>query len=61
MKRGVVFLNGTKAGILERTYGMKYVFEYDDAYFSNPSLPAISLTLPKTQVRYEANELFPFF
>ena len=61
MKRGVVFFNGIKAGIIERTNGMQYVFEYDDSYFSHPNLPAISLTLPKTQVRYEADELFPFF
>jgi len=61
MERGVVFFNGIKAGIIERIHGMQYVFEYDDAYFSNSNLPAISLTLPKTHVRYEGEELFPFF
>lgn len=61
MERGVVFFNGINAGIIERTDYRKYVFEYDDAYFSAPSLPAISLTLPKTRRRYEADEMFPFF
>lgn len=61
MQRGIVFSNGIKAGSVERTDNLKYVFEYDRAYFANQNMPAISLTLPKTQIRYEADTLFPFF
>lgn len=61
MQRGTVFANGIKAGSIKRTDDSKYVFEYDNTYFANHNLPSISLTLPKTQARYEAGELFPFF
>lgn len=39
----------------------RYEFRYDDAWFANDKLPAISLTLPKTQQIYRADYLFPFF
>jgi serine/threonine-protein kinase HipA len=37
------------------------VFTYSDDYFANRDKPAISLSFPKMQKQYEANELFPFF
>lgn len=53
--------NGKKAGILTEVDRHLYVFRYDDIYFADPSQPAISLTLPKTQQEYRSDFLFPFF
>jgi len=47
-------------GTLSKSKG-KYCFEYDDYYFVNAQMPAISLTFPKTQKKYESNQLFSFF
>ena len=49
------------AGELIQENAKSYVFRYSDSYFSNDSLPAISLTLPKTQQEYKSEFLFPFF
>lgn len=56
-----VYRNGQLAGRLIQNSPGSYEFQYDDAWFSNDSLPAISLTLPKTQQVYKADHLFPFF
>lgn len=61
MAKGAVYNNGLLAGILEKTGSTKYVFTYTNEYFANRELPAISLSFPKTQQRYEGKELFPFF
>ncbi|MBR6933113.1 MAG: HipA N-terminal domain-containing protein [Bacteroidales bacterium] len=61
MRKGTVFMNGTVAGTITEIIGEGYVFEYDDGYLSNPSLPAISLTLPKVKKTYTSATLFPFF
>src|SRR5271156_6360672 len=61
MQRGIVFTNSVKAGAIERSDDGMYVFQYDDAYFMNQNMPPISLTLPKTQIKYESAVLFPFF
>ncbi len=61
MQRGIVFVNNVKAGTIELSDDGTYVFQYDDAYFINQSMPSISLTLPKTQMKYESGVLFPFF
>ena len=39
----------------------KYEFRYDDNWFANESLPAISLTIPKSKQVYKSEFLFPFF
>jgi len=49
------------AGFLEKRGAADYHFIYDDAYWANISLPAISLTLPKTQQAYQGPTLFSFF
>lgn len=55
-----VFNNGVYAGLLtEEDNG--YVFEYDDAYFYDPSAPAVSLTISKKYKIHKSNILFPFF
>jgi HipA-like protein len=56
-----VFRNQHLAGYLTKTDDRTYVFEYDDAYFNNLEMPAVSLTLPKTSKVYKSEVLFPFF
>lgn len=59
--KGVVYCNGIKAGILEKTTSGEYNFTYDNSYLENTSNPPISLTLPKTNEAYKSDALFPFF
>lgn len=61
MKRGAVYVNNKRAGVLEQLSGPVFVFTYDEAYYRDPQTPPISLTLPKTKQRYESAVLFPFF
>ncbi|MEM9847965.1 MAG: HipA N-terminal domain-containing protein [Bacteroidota bacterium] len=61
MRKAAVFRNGILAGILIEENRHHYTFTYDEQYYLNPNYPPISLTMPKTQKRYEADFLFPFF
>lgn len=61
MRTANVYYNGKHAGILTENDSRNYEFRYDDNWFNNDSLPAISLTLPKSQQIYKADHLFPFF
>lgn len=61
MAKGGVYINGVLAGILDKVDGGTYTFTYEDGYFANEAMPAISLTLPKTRQEYESRSLFPFF
>ena len=61
MRKGKVFLNHVLAGTLTETPGIGYSFIYDDTFYADKSLPAISLTLPKSQKEYYSKTLFPFF
>lgn len=61
MRAAQVFYNHILAGVLTEADRDNYSFVYDDAYFNNPSLPAVSLTLPKSQKEYHSAFLFPFF
>lgn len=61
MRRAEIYRNGILAGELMEENRSHYVFRYHDAYFHNPNLPAISLTLPKTQQEYHSEYMFPFF
>lgn len=60
MRQANVYYCETPAGIL-RQDADGYVFEYSPAYLGNPSLPAISLTLPKRAAAFRSENLFPFF
>lgn len=55
-----VFYKNELAGILERTVSGLFTFHYDQKYLNSTS-PPISLTLPKQQVEFESDRLFPFF
>ena len=54
-------MNDRLAGILTEVSPTEYVFRYDDSYFADSKMPAISLTLPKTQQEYRSAYLCPFF
>lgn len=56
-----VFKNGILAGELTEENRHSYRFRYDDAYFLDPNLPPVSLTLPKSKQVYHDKHLFPFF
>ncbi|MFO7843543.1 MAG: HipA N-terminal domain-containing protein [Bacteroidales bacterium] len=61
MRKVKVYRNKDLAGELIQENKNSYIFKYNDSYFSNDSLPAISLTLPKSQQVYTSDFLFPFF
>lgn len=61
MRKAKVYFNEFLAGYLYEQSRTEYVFEYDQAYFINVNMPAISVTLPKSQSVYKSNYLFPFF
>ncbi|MFQ8805379.1 MAG: HipA N-terminal domain-containing protein [Alistipes indistinctus] len=61
MRQGAVYMNGCLAGILTEVSPAEYVFRYDDGYFADSKMPAVSLTLPKTQQEYRSAYLFPLF
>jgi HipA-like protein len=56
-----VYNDRVLAGYLTKTDNHEYIFQYDDAYLSDPQAPAISLTLPKKKEEYRSKKLFPFF
>lgn len=61
MRKVKVYRNSELAGELIQENTKSYVFRYDDTYYSNDSLPAISLTLSKSRQKYKSKFLFPFF
>lgn len=61
MRKANVYRNGELVGSLIQFSANDYEFRYDDSWFSNNELPAISLTMPKNQQVYKSKFLFPFF
>ncbi len=61
MRELEIYRNGILAGTLTEENRKSYVFRYDDVYYNDTNKAAISLTLPKTQQRYNSEYLFPFF
>ena len=61
MRSAKVYMKGIEAGTLTENDNGSYLFEYEPSYFANPLMPEVSLTLPKTQVRFTSDYLFPFF
>jgi|SRR6187401_1257323 len=61
MRAMEIYRNGTLAGTLTEENRQHFVFSYDLNYFNDSSKPAISLTLPKTQMEFNGKFLFPFF
>lgn len=61
MRQLEVYVNEMKAGMLtEQNPGRGYRFEYSADYVSS-DLPPVSLSLPKRNEAYTAENLFPFF
>lgn len=61
MRKANIYYNRILAGELIETDKKEYLFIYDNVYFKDTSMPAISLTLPKSQQEYRSEYLFPFF
>ena len=61
MAKGAVYINNILAGTLQKSADGTFLFRYEDDYFANDLMPAISLTLPKTSQQYESRFLFSFF
>jgi HipA-like protein len=61
MRQAEVYYNKILAGLLTENDNGEYIFRYDNKYFQDSSLPAISLTLPKTKQEYRSATLFSFF
>lgn len=61
MRSAEIFRNGVLAGVLSEDEQRHFTFEYDDTYLSDPDMPAISLTIPKSKEKCHSDILFPFF
>jgi HipA-like protein len=61
MRTAEIYNNRVLAGHLIEENRKSYIFRYDDNYFNDSSMPAVSLTLPKRQQEYRSTFLFPFF
>jgi len=61
MRRAQVLWNDQLAGILTQVDSSSYESENTDAWLANSHKPAISLTFPKNQKKYQADHLFPLF
>jgi HipA-like protein len=59
-KKGLVHFRNILAGTLVYRDN-EFVFRYDPGYFSDKSLPPVSLSLPKNKTEYRSPVLFPFF
>ncbi len=59
-KKALIYYDGAKAGVLQKN-AAGYVFEYDRAYVAAPGAKPISLAMPLNKVRFESENLFPFF
>ena len=61
MRKAEVYRNGVLDGVLTETDNSTYVFTYNATYFNDNAKSGISLTLPKKQLEYTSEHLFPFF
>jgi len=60
VKIAKVYHNNFLVGDLSKSGGV-YIFQYDEKYLLDESLPSISLTLPKRKEAFISEYLFPFF
>jgi HipA-like protein len=61
MRKLAIYRNGILAGELIEESRKAYIFRYDEVYFNDQHMPAISITLPKTTREHHSDTLFPFF
>lgn len=50
-----------RAGVLTQLDNGSFHFSYNQDWLSDDSKPSISLTLPKSQIEFKSEALFPFF
>lgn len=56
-----VYYGDVFAGKLVELAKGSYKFTYDDTFFADSDMPAISVNLPKSQKVYLSNRIFPVF
>lgn len=61
MRSAKVYMKDIEAGTLTENDNGSYSFEYELEYFANTLMPEVSLTLPKTKIKFTSDYLFPFF
>tara|TARA_B100000989_G_scaffold290120_1_gene262845 strand:- start:333 stop:668 length:336 start_codon:yes stop_codon:yes gene_type:complete len=61
MRSAQVLWNDQLAGTLTQVDSSFYEFEYVDSWLADSTKPAISLTFPKSQKKFQSDHLFPFF
>ena len=61
MRRGHVYYNEILAGTISEEEGGMYIFKYEDSYYTNSTLPSISVTISKANQIHKCKGLFPFF
>ncbi len=61
MRKARILFKDEEAGVLVQHDNGSFTFRYNDLWMADNSKPGISLTLPKTQLEYHSDYLFPFF
>lgn len=61
MRVAKVLYKNEEAGMLKQYEDGSFEFYYLESWVKDPTKPAISLTLPKTNEPYHSPYLFPFF
>jgi serine/threonine-protein kinase HipA len=61
MRKAKILYKDQEAGMLIQHDNDSFTFKYNNSWIHNTNLPAISLTLPKSQQEYHSDFLFPFF
>ena len=60
-RRGIVSLDGRRAGLIEEVLPRGSRFTYDAAWLATPDARPVSLTLPLRTQPHESGALLPFF
>ena len=61
MRQCKVYVHGIYAGVLKENGRKDYTFEYDKDYYEDAGLPPVCFAMPKSQMKYSSEFLFPFF
>lgn len=61
MRIAKILYKGERAGVLTQLDNGNFHFIYTKDWLSDDSKPSISLTLPKSQIEFVSEALFPFF
>ena len=61
MRVAQVYYKNELAGMLYQLDNGSFIYSYDESWFRDSSKPAISLTIPKSQIEFKSTTLFAFF